>query len=132
MTRRRSLTAALAFLGVIGVLLIPSASGAATVRRVRPPRTTTTTAAPVVVDDQAPVQADATPTADATPQPVVAAATLPGFQFPPFSFGGFTFPGFTFPPIQVPDFVALIFQTVLNTLQHTLCGIFGGTFCASP
>lgn len=129
MTRRRSLTAAIAFLGVIGVLLIPSAGGAATVR-VRPPRTTTTTAAPVLVNDQAPTQAD-TPADNVGPQPVTADATLPGFQFPNFSFKGFDFPAFTFPPITVPDFVSTLIQNVLNLIRNTFCGIFGDGFCAS-
>lgn len=118
MTRRRSLTAAIALLGVIGILLIPAAGGAATFRR--PPQTTTTTAAPVVVDDQAAAPADG-------PQAVTADATLPGFQFPGFNFGGFTFP-----PITFPDFISTLFQQILNFIRNTLCGIFGDGFCASP
>jgi len=132
MTRRRSLTAALAFLGVIGVLLIPSAGGAATLEQRLArigARATTTTTTPVA--DPAADSADA-PQADAAPQPAVADATLPGFTFPPFTFGGFTFPGFTFPPIQIPDFFANLLQAVFASVQHTLCAIFGGTFCASP
>lgn len=133
MTRRRSLTAALAFLGVIGVLLIPSAGGAATFeqRLARIGVTTTTTTAPAADPAADPAAAAADPPPDAAPQPAVADATLPGFTFPPFTFGGFTFPGFTFPPIQIPDFISSILQAVFNILQHTLCGIFGGTFCAS-
>jgi hypothetical protein len=128
-------TAALAFLGLIGLLLIPSAGGAATVRPPRIPRVTTTTIAladPALVDDGTTQDVAAQ---DASPQSVLAAATLPGFTFPAFTFGGITFPGFTLPAITLPDFPGsdgffTSIQSLLNSVFHSLCALFGG-FCAS-
>jgi hypothetical protein len=134
-------TAALAFLGLIGVLLIPAASGATTVQqrlaRIGGRVTTTTTA----VAGEAAAPADAPPAdaaaADAAPQPVIADATVPGFTFPPFTFGTLTFPGFTLPPINIPDFpgsgnLVTFIQNIFAGIQNLLCSLLGSSFCASP
>jgi hypothetical protein len=112
MTPRRVVTASLAFLGLIGILLIPSPSGAAT-RTPRVPRATTTTIAfagadpaPAVVDDA----------------PLAATADAP---FPTFTFPVFTFPGF-----PALDALFASIQQLLSSLFNSLCGLLP-IFCSS-
>ena len=134
MTHRRVATAALALLGLVGVLLIPSAGGAATVR-VRVPRTTTTTTADAAVPDAAAPAADATaaadaPVADATPAADAPTAVIADqtFNFPGFTFGGFVFPGISF---SLPD--GGIFASIgalLTSVFHSLCSLLP-LFCSS-
>jgi hypothetical protein len=114
-TRRRVFTACLAFLGLIGVLLIPQASGAAT-RTPRFPRATTTTVA-LAVDagaDPAPAVVDDAPAA------VTADATFPAFTFPVFTFPGF--PGL--------DALFASIEQLLSSLFDSLCA-FLPIFCSS-
>jgi hypothetical protein len=116
MTPRRVVTATLAFLGLIGVLLIPSPSGAAT-RTPRFPRATTTTVAiAVAVDGADPAPA----VVDDAPLAVTADAPFPAF----------TFPVFTFPGFPALDALFASIQQLLSSLFNSLCG-FLPIFCSS-
>lgn len=120
MSRRHIVIGLTALLGVVGVLLIPSASYAA--RTPRPPRVTTTTVA-AALD----AQSDSALAADAAPQPQAAAADPPLFTFPNFT------QLFNFS--NLGSFLSNIFaplQAVLNQVFGSLCHLLGGGFCASP
>lgn len=120
MSRRQMIIGLTAVVGVIGVLLIPSAGYAA--RTARIPSVTTTT---IAVDGN--TQSDPPVVADAVPQPDV--ADSPFFTFPP---------SFNLPPLNFPDFGPFfdgIFSSIRNLLNQvfgSLCNLLGGGFCASP
>lgn len=131
MTPRRVVPAAVAFLGILVVMVAPAPSDARPKPRPLIPMTTTSPTADEETD--APPQA----ALEAGRRRIVTEATLPGFTFPRFSFGGVNFPGFTIPPIVLPDvpgFQSLFatIQAILNSVFQSLCGALGIGFCASP
>lgn len=130
MTRRRSLVAALAFIALVGVLLIPTASEARTSRaRIIGVTTTTIAAAPVGQTAQA----------AGGPTPVVAAGIVGPFIFPGFTIGNIIVPAITIPAVDIPEPAATFVSSLLSTLfgsgpgslSGLLCSVFGATFCAS-
>ncbi len=136
-TRGRLLAAFIALVGVIGVFLAPAASDAAPTRRTtttRVVRTTTTTIAQTAADDVPTLAADTIPTLESAPADQEAALASPTFTFPTF-----TFPPFNFPPLphfpeesQLLQNVFANIQRILSRVFQSLCGLVGGSFCASP
>lgn len=131
LAKRGRLSAGLAALvAVVGVLLTPAVTEAApaaarrtTTTLVR--RTTTTTVVQTLAAADVPtLAADAVPTLESAPGGQENAIAFPTINFP-------TFPNF--PNIgQLLRNVLVHIQAILNRVLGNLCGLLGGSFCASP
>ena len=130
-TRGRLSAGLVALVALVGVLLTPAVTEAApaaarrttTTTLVR--RTTTTTVVQTLAAADVPtLAADAVPTLESAPGGQENAIEFPTINFP-------TFPNF--PNIgQLLRNVLVHIQAILNRVLGNLCGLLGGSFCASP
>lgn len=140
-TRRSIVAGLMALVGLVALLLTPTASDAAPLKARRTTTTTTvrrTTTTTVVrttttaltqadaADDVPTFAADDIPTLDSAPAAELDALAAPTITLP-------TFPVITFPDLgAILQNVLLRIQAIFVRVNALLCALFGGTFCASP